>query len=120
MRLTLAVTPVPTSNQTAVLLIGIFMNPTLFGGGGSLDVQSTWGRWCNLVALGSAIPAMPVRSWSGPLLKTTIPLTVSGIFLARCQDVRPNIWWWVASDTINIMILECTNFHRHRIPFCAS
>jgi hypothetical protein len=35
MRLTLKVYRVPASNQTALLLVGIFMNPCMFGAGGS-------------------------------------------------------------------------------------
>jgi hypothetical protein len=34
MRKTLTVTPIPTS-QTAILRIGIFTTPSMFGGGGS-------------------------------------------------------------------------------------
>jgi hypothetical protein len=33
MRLTLSVTPIPASNQTLVL-VGIFLNPCMFGAGG--------------------------------------------------------------------------------------
>jgi hypothetical protein len=42
MRQTLAVTPIPVNNQTAVLLIGIFMNPSMFGGGGSPATIVLW------------------------------------------------------------------------------
>jgi hypothetical protein len=36
MNLTLSAVKIPASNQT-VLLVAIFMNPSMFGGGGSTD-----------------------------------------------------------------------------------
>jgi hypothetical protein len=42
MRHTLSVTPIPVNNQTTVLLIGIFMNPSMFGGGGSPATIVLW------------------------------------------------------------------------------
>ena len=102
MRITLKVSTIPTS-QTDVLLIGIFMNPSMFGGGGSTLHFTAF----QMQSIASSDTAVNPRARPPSGRSVVGPIPVLTLAIDCCVDIDG-----LAGDVGEVQTGKCSRFAR--------